>query len=386
MARRNHPSWLSRVLLFLSAAGLLGIYGLTDPPTAALQPPELSRFSSTIPPIAPLPPGTIRGMSVAHNWQKGGERGYGSPTSLSTLVELRSLGVTWISLTPFGFMRGKSDDQIRLSTHARGGERDDRMKVEIEAAHQLGLQVMLKPHLWLQTGDWCGELNPGSPTRWDNWKQSYRKFILHYAQFSQATGVDILTIGVELKTISQDRTFWLDLIHQIRQVYRGRLVYAANWDEISQVAFWPELDYIGVQLYPPLAPRGDELPDELALNLHNYLTSLVALSHRVHRQILVTEVGLTSARGALQKPWLWPEHLTGVSQDPLEQAAGYATFLKGLGRFPEVAGLFIWKWFTDPQTAEEGAGGFSPRGKPAEKLLRDAYLSPPPSPPSPPSP
>ena len=365
--------WLARVLLTLSAGGLVSLYAQALPPVVPLPLPETSRFSSFSLQVDPLPPTQFRGMSVAHNYQQGGERGYGSPTSHATLVELKGLGVNWISLTPFGFMRGKSADQIQLATRAREGERDDRMKVDIAAAHALGLKVMLKPHLWIHHGVWCGEINPGSPIRWENWKQSYRQFILHYAEFSQATGVDILTIGVELKTVSTDEVFWRSLIHDIRQVYQGKLVYAANWDETSQVEFWADLDYVGVQLYAPLAPRGDELPDELALNLQNYLTSVVALSHQVNRPLLITEVGFTTARGSLQKPWLWPEHLSGASLDPLEQAAGYATLLQGLGHTPEVAGLFVWKWFTDPLTSEEGAGGFSPRGKPAEKLLQQAF-------------
>jgi hypothetical protein len=42
------------------------------------------------------------------------------------------------------------------------------------------------------------------------------------------------------------------------------------------------------------------------------------------------------------------------------------------GQSEHVEQIYWWKWFTNPATNEEGPVGFSPRGKPAEAVLRDA--------------
>jgi hypothetical protein len=32
--------------------------------------------------------------------------------------------------------------------------------------------------------------------------------------------------------------YWQELILEIRKVYKGKLTYAANWDEFKRVPFW----------------------------------------------------------------------------------------------------------------------------------------------------
>jgi hypothetical protein len=47
---------------------------------------------------------------------------------------------------------------------------------------------------------------------------------------------------------------WRALISNIRKVYSGKLIYAANFhEEYEHVKFWDALDYIGVQAYFSLA-------------------------------------------------------------------------------------------------------------------------------------
>ena len=55
------------------------------------------------------------------------------------------------------------------------------------------------------------------------------------------------------------------------------------------------------------------------------------------------------------------------------QALAYCAILDTFGQAEEVAGMYWWKWFSDPDTDEEDALGFSPRGKLAEQILRRAY-------------
>ena len=85
--------------------------------------------------------GKHRGMSYAHAMRPG--EGYGSEASQRSLRRLKDLGVTWVSITPFGFQRRAQDSTFRWFRGATGfGESDDRLVDVTRQAHDLGLKVL----------------------------------------------------------------------------------------------------------------------------------------------------------------------------------------------------------------------------------------------------
>ena len=313
-------------------------------------------------------------MCVAHNYQHLGRRGYGSKTSRATLVELRSLGVGWVSLTPFGYMRSLADPQVHHIGSYRAGETDERMAREVRAAKDLGLRVLLKPHLWVVKGQWRGRIEMESDEDWSRWFDSYESWMLGYADMAQAEKVEALAIGVELKSTERRlRKRWRSLVAKIRARYDGALTYSANWDDVASVDWWDALDYIGVQFYPPLAREKGATEGSIRERLESALDELEALSEKEKRPVLFTEVGFRSTPGSLIRPHEWPERAREAEVDVATQATGYRLFIQAVRDRPWVRGIYWWKWFTDPATAEEGPAGFSPRGKPAEAILRAAY-------------
>lgn len=324
--------------------------------------------------IEPLPGRIQRGISVAHNYQHAGARGYGSTTSAATLKELAELGVKWVSLTPFGFMSSLSEAQVHSIEGYRAGETDGRMRREIRQAKTLGLEVMLKPHIWIAGGKWRGEIDPGDPNAWQRWFDSYRRWILAYADMAETEGAGILVIGVELRSTERRLSHrWRVLIAEVRSRFRGKLTYGANWDDLDAVPWWDALDYIGVQFYPPLTSEARSGGEELRSRLSSELDSVDAIARRYDKPVLLTEVGYRSADDALIQPHAWPERAGPVRFDPNAQATGYRVLLETVRDRRWIEGLYWWKWFTDPTTSEEGRTGFSPRGKPAESVLRAAY-------------
>ena len=316
-----------------------------------------------------FPASAHAGMSVAHDYGSGGSRGYGSATSRRTLRELSALGVRWVSLTPFGFLDSVSGSEIRLPSTHPAAENDTRVRAEIRAAHGLGLRVFLKPHLWIRGGAWRGDINP--ERGWDAFFASYRAFILHYADMAERLSVELLAIGVEIPTSEADR--WSALIAEVRERYRGEITYAANWDATEQVPFWRELDYVGVQFYPPLANEVGAPETDLRRALTQHLDGLGRLSRAVQRPVILTEVGYKSIVGAEVHPHLWPERHGRPEPSEPAQAQAYARLFNAVQARPFIRGVYLWKWFTDPESREEGADGFSPRGKLAEAVVRSAY-------------
>lgn len=312
-------------------------------------------------------------VCYAHNWQGGGARGYGSATSAASLDELADAGMGAVSLTAFGWMSSLSSTEIRIA-RVRGSETFDRMRVDAERAHALGLEVMVKPHLWIGHGDWRGDIDPAEDAGgWDAWFDSYEAFILEHARFAASIDAAWFCVGVELVSSTRahpDR--WRALIAAIREVYDGRLVYAANWDEVDHVTFHDALDAVGVQHFAPLAEAPGADFATLRAASQRWLDRWSGIATEVDRPLVLTEVGFMNRGGGAVEPWVWPEHLPDVGSEAgdLEQRTAYLATLDTFGRADAVEQIYWWKWFSDPDTDEEGVVGFSPRGKPAGTVLQ----------------
>ena len=64
---------------------------------------------------------------------------------------------------------------------------------------------------------------------------SYKDYILTYAKAAEELNAEMLCIGTELEQFVIERpNFWKKLIREIRNVYKGKLTYAANWDEFKR--------------------------------------------------------------------------------------------------------------------------------------------------------
>ena len=89
----------------------------------------------------------------------------------------------------------------------------------------------------------------------------------------------------------------------------------------------------------------------------------------------LNQVGYKAIEGTAMSPWGWPEHLPAgfTADDQGAQSDAYCAIIQTFGQAEAVAGIYWWKWFTDPDTDEEAANGFSPRGKQAEQVLRFAF-------------
>ena len=315
-----------------------------------------------------------RGVCYAHAWRGAfGDAGYGSEASLATLRRLRTLGVNWISLTPFGYMGSTSSTAIRRFP---GGETDERITVETQRAHTLGIRVALKPHLWLRGGAWQGALTFEDEAAFDAWLAEYRAFVLSYADLAEREKIDLLVVGTELKSATaRGEAKWRALISDVRARYRGPLTYAANWDEAEHVPFWDALDFVGVQAYEPIASHAAPPAEELAAGWTRVADRLAALSSRTHKKILLTVLGYRADADAAMAPATWPEASAKPTFDPACQAACYRAAFDALWGRPWLAGIYVWKWFSDSRD-EQGPTDFSPAGKPAEQVMGAFYRRP----------
>jgi hypothetical protein len=317
------------------------------------------------------------GVCYAHNWQQNGKDGYGTATSQRSLDELFALGIRQISITPFGWMKDVRSVDVKWSASWHAAENFQRLRKVIARAKKRKMTVILKPHIWIGNG-WRGKIQPDAKAGgWTAWFASYTRFISAYAELAQKTGVDWFVVGVELKTSSKSQQArWRALIRSLRRIYRGKMTYAANWDEVEHIAFWDALDAVGVQMFAPLHSGGSKPTYASVLAAaKRWQKHYEAIGKRFGRPLILTEAGVVNMVGALLRPYVWPERLADKKRTAAgdrEQQLGYRAIIETFGRSAKVRQIYWWKWFSNPRTKEEGPVGFSPRGKPAQKLLRSA--------------
>ncbi|HEY2732544.1 MAG TPA: hypothetical protein VGI70_01095, partial [Polyangiales bacterium] len=130
------------------------------------------------------------------------DRGYGSEPSYALLDELVRLGANAISITPFGRIWSLHSTVIDRDFELPFAQNRQNVIAFIAAAKARGLRVLLIPHLWVETGGWRGEIDPGSDAGWTAYRASYRAFVLAWADVAERAGADAFSIGVECKSWS----------------------------------------------------------------------------------------------------------------------------------------------------------------------------------------
>ena len=298
----------------------------------------------------------------------------------------------------------------------------------IRQAVAAGLQVMVKPHIDFlnsadlkgtpySVGDWRTYYNPGAAgsAGANAFFASYKTMILQEAAVAAANGATMLSIGTELDQICGPayKSYWDGIISAIRaQDPSLKLTYAADWNDAlspwqyggsglpvgtgnlaTQISFASELDYLGLDVYAPLAntttPTLQQLvngwtqtPVNSGATAETYAVtgnqSLIkyfeSLSTAVGKPLLFTEVGFENATDAAESP---ANSSTNVEDAPLQSLA-YQSLFDAFSQSGDtsVAGAFIYNW--DPNASEVGTSSiaFSPQNLPALSAVDAAFAAP----------
>jgi len=303
-----------------------------------------------------------RGISFSH--EVGGGWGYGSDRAAAQLTRIKALGTTSVAIVPFAFTRAPDETTIFFNTD----ESDARVIRSIRQAQQLGLRVTLKPQLWGR--GFTGHIEFRDPAPFELWFAEYRRWLLHYARMAELYDVDLLVIGTELGGLTGHEDAWRALIRDLRRIYRGPLTYAAHWDkEFESLAFWDELDYIGVNFYFPLAAPGEQ-PRADSPRVRELVEKLAALSRRHGKPILFTEVGYPAAATGAAQPWVE----SGALDNDLQRRC-YEVVFEAFYDQPWFAGLYWWKWPSSGWGQPSGVT-FVPLDKPALAVVERGYARP----------
>ena len=295
---------------------------------------------------------------------------YGSPDSDKSLSILAKTTYTeWVQFVPTWYQKDRFSNKMSPDYNGLTA-RKKCLRHAIQTAHNLGLKVMLKPHVDALNEDWRGTFQP---TNSRIWFKNYKKMIKSYAKLANEEGVEILSVGCEFLNLTKPKftSQWKKIIKLIRKHYQDPLVYSANWwKEYEQVEFWGELDYIGIDAYFELTDKTDPTLAELLTSWKPYVVEIEVFYYTWQIPVIFTEIGYRSTDGANMNPWAWKKK---GKVDLEEQALCYKAVKKTFKEKPWLEGIYWWHWVPDPEAGGATDTGYTPQNKPAVKILKKWY-------------
>lgn len=284
---------------------------------------------------------------------------------------VKAVKAGWISVMPYAFARPDCTELWYDQKRQWQGEKREGIAQTIALAREANLKIMLKPHLWIGRGGFTGHYEFKNEQDWQAWEENYKEYILKYAILADSLEVEMLCIGTELDRFVQARpNFWHNMIKELRQIYKGKLTYAANWDEYPRVPFWKSLDYIGIDAYFPLTESQNPSLEEILKAWQKHFDPIKTFSEKNNLPILFTEFGYQSIQGTTIRPW--EESQESIIDYEAQEIALEALFQKFYTQEWFVGG-FLWKWFPIHERAGGENKDFTPQNKPAQKKIAEWY-------------
>jgi len=288
------------------------------------------------------------------------------------LREIAELGANCVLLSTAGYMENAEAQGIFID--ARRTPAAPEFIEIIRTARSLGLKVVVMPILLLshpRGSEWRGVIEPPD---WDEWWQDYREFLLHFADIARAGQAEALLVGSELVSTERDTRNWVLTIETVRERFpEGLMGYSANWDHYEPVQFWDHLDFVGMTSYYTLADKDDPTVAEIIERWRPIHEKVMAWQQRIGRPILMTEVGWCSQTGAAAEPWNYFHNMRATPEGLEEQRRLYEAFMRVWAGSPGLMGVIWWEWTAGPGGPDDF--GYTPKGKPAERMLREWFAA-----------
>jgi hypothetical protein len=254
----------------------------------------------------------------------------------------------------------------------------DQLADLIRHAKSKKLRVILMPIVLLDNprgNDWRGVIEPAEEYGgWDEWFESYRNMLNHFAWIAEGNGVDVFVVGSEFVSAEKRVDDWTKTIQSVRKVFHGRLTYSSNWDHYRQVPFWDQLDLIGMNSYWKFGEKGsDENPsvEHIVGRWREIQKDLVPWVQSTGKPLMFLEIGWFSQKNVAYEPW---DYTQDQAIDLELQKKLYEGFFQAWWNNPHLGGFSVWEW--TPGDGGPKDSGYTPENKPAEKVLRDWLAKP----------
>ncbi|MFK7946758.1 MAG: hypothetical protein AB8G11_04145 [Saprospiraceae bacterium] len=298
------------------------------------------------------------------------------PFVKNPMVDMQTVNADWVAVIPYGFTR-TGEPKVSFNIGWQWwGEREAGVLESIRLAKAAGVNVMLKPQIYVP-GDWTGTLDFNSAKEWETWEKGNTEYTLYMANLAEAQQVELFCFGTEFKNaIKQRPEYWVNLIRQVREIYKGKLTYASNWDNYHNIPFWSELDYVGINAYFPLCDTKTPKKEELLNYWKPVVKAMEDFQCTVDKPIIFTEFGYLSVDACASKTWELENKIRSIAINETAQAVALDALFTTFWEKDWWEGGFLWKWFPDMQ-GHEGYPDkdYTPQGKEAEEVVKRWYVN-----------
>jgi hypothetical protein len=260
------------------------------------------------------------------------------------------------------------------------------------------LKTLFAPQLLTsRSGTWAGWNMVQSEESMSSLFAQLERCAMHYALVAELCNADVLCLGTELGAATRTQfddsngyvtpdymrhngARWQRVIAASRTAFRGALTYAgANLGEIKQIDFWPELDFVGLDVFRSLAvePHAPVRPDDAQATalMRGTLQQGAEFARSLGKPLLITELGFPPTSEA----WRAPDRAAG-SIDLEEQRRLYECTAEALRRAQKsgaaLAGICVWSWSTDPEAGGTPDRSFTSQHRPAANALAHLFGRP----------
>ena len=328
------------------------------------------------------------------------------PLGTEPFSSMKGVGTNIVALVPEASLYQNNLKVVHDFEGQWYGETSTAILEGIQQAREVGLKIMLKPHLepgidvtdWerpevdftdslsmVEYGksakeffnkvdikvrkktNWRGDLMAKNDNDWLLIADAYEQYILKYAVMADSIHADAFCIGTELKAMALEKPdYWRSLIKKVRKIYKGPITYAANWDGFDQITFWDDLDFIGIDAYFPLSDDKTPQVKELLVSWQPVKDRIEKLQRKVGKPIVFTEWGYESEDYAGKTPWGSEGEVNIETQVNL-----YESTFQSFWDEPWFLGVFIWRW--SPPNELGGSYNFTPRGKQTETVIKEWF-------------
>jgi hypothetical protein len=241
---------------------------------------------------------------------------------------VKGLGANWLSIT-FPLYEASRMSSVVVRRSATPSPAD--LSILIKDAQAAGLSVVLRP--LLDSSNLGHSRVHWTPPNLARWFASYRRVLMPYARMAQQDHVKVFTVGVEFDYFAGS-SLWKGLDAALRKVYKGRLAFANNWDQLpGRTSYGGSGVRQDVDAYPPFQLRDSATIAVLTRHWE-------AWDSQLHAGTVLGEVGIPAQLGMYRHPYWWK------SREPLARFIQVRWFAAACNAVvaDHLGGIFFWSF------------------------------------------
>lgn len=302
----------------------------------------------------------IRGFSMQLN------NPHGTDDYIKAIDDIHAMGCTAINFVIAARQDSVKSNDVRINWQNLPPMAD--IQKILKHAKSRGIYTILMPIVLLDTAgakEWRGVI---APDDWDQWFWNYEQYMKTAATLARRSDVDLLCVGSELLSTETMRARWIKVITTIKDNYKGKLTYSANWDHYEVPTFWDQLDYIGMNNYNELAKGTGATVTQLNKNWEPIKKKIFAFCEKQKKPFLFTEVGWHNLENTIEEPW---NYVADGKIDLEEQRRAYESFVETWQNVPthRFMGALVWEWRPGANGAKDH-GSYSIQGTPSMEIVK----------------